>query len=267
MRTSFAFTVLAGFLAAMPTRAENLFPLHFGNPAITYGMAGELNQLVALLGDQALRDVMCRLSGSRFTPGRLSSALGMPEGQVLRRVNILRGWGLVRMVRYNSAATVVEPTPGEGSQTLRRWAKRYCSEGDSCGLPAAHADDQEKMTSNSDHQEDGRMEAAAESGGMVRQSGGVSVHDPERTGVQGTVLWYSLSKGYGFISPDDGSKEVFVHFNDVRRSGLSYLRKSQKVTFDLIRAKSGRRAAVNLDIAGTSGILEGQVVRSTVLSP
>ena len=267
VRTSVALTVLASFLAAMPVRAESPYPTILGGPEATFGMASEFNQLFRLLSDQALRDIMCHLSGARFTPGRLRTVLNMPEGQVLRRINTLRGWGLVRMVRHGSTTTIVEPMPGEGSQTLRRWANRYCSEGDSCGRPAVNAEDHKKVAANSDHQEDGRMGVAAEAGGMVRQSGRESVHETERKGIQGTVLWYSLSKGYGFISPDDGSKEVFVHFNDIRRSGLSYLRNRQKVTFDLIRAKSGRRAAVNLNVAETSGNTEGQIVRRIVLSP
>ena len=84
----------------------------------------------------ALRDIMCRLSSQRFTPGSLSSALGMPEGQVLRRIKTLQGWGLVRMVRRDSATTIVEPLPGDGAGTLRRWAIKYCPMGDECGRPA-----------------------------------------------------------------------------------------------------------------------------------
>ena len=133
MTRYFAITILAAFLAAMPARAENPYPDPLGDPGTTYGMASEFNQMVALLSDGALRDIMCRLSSARFTPGNLSSALGMPEGQVLRRINTLRDWGLVRMVRHNSATTIVEPIPGDGSQTLRRWAGKYCGVGDSCG--------------------------------------------------------------------------------------------------------------------------------------
>ena len=265
--TSVAVALLGGFLATMPVRADNPYPPSLGGPGTTFGMASEFNQLFAILSDEVLRDIMCRLSGARFTAGRLSSALGMPEGQVLRRINTLRGWGLVRMVRHDSATTIVEPMPGEGLQTLRRWADRYCSEGDSCGRPAANAADQKNVAANSEPQEDGRMDVAAELGGVVLQKGGESIHEPESTRVQGTVLWYNLSKGYGFINPDDGSKEVFVHFNDVRRSGLSYLKKHQRVTFDLVRVKSGKRAAVNLDIAESFGIPEGKVVRRIAVSP
>ena len=94
---------LACFIAAMPARANNPYPANPGGPGTTYGMASEFSQLVALLSDGALRDLICRLSGARFTLGKLSSALGMPEGQVPRRINTLRGWGLVRMLQHDSA--------------------------------------------------------------------------------------------------------------------------------------------------------------------
>ncbi len=152
MKTYVAVTVLAGFLASMPVRAENPYPTSLGGPGTTFGMASEFNQLFAILSDEALRDIMCRLSGARFTPGRLSAALGMPEGQVLRRINTLRGWGLVRMVRHDSATTIVEPIPGERSQTLRRWANRYCSDGDSCGRPTANADSHRSDSGTSNNQ-------------------------------------------------------------------------------------------------------------------
>ncbi len=104
----------------------------------------EFDRLAALLGDDVLRDMVCRLSSARFTPGRLSSALGIPEGQVLRRLNTLRGWGLVRLVRYDSATTVVEPLPGRGAETLGRWASRYCSQGNACGIPTVNSSSHER---------------------------------------------------------------------------------------------------------------------------
>ncbi len=95
----------------------------------------EFDRLVVLLADEALRDMVCRLSGAGYTPARLSMALGLPEGQVLRRINTLRDWGLVRLVRRDSAKTTVEPLPGEGGRTLGRWAERYCDNGNGCGKP------------------------------------------------------------------------------------------------------------------------------------
>ena len=99
--------------------------------------ATEIDRLVAMLGDPVLREVVCRLSSERFTPANLSSALGLPEGQVWGRINRLRRWGLVRMVRRDSATDVVEPMPGAGEQSLKGWAFKYCPQGDECGRPVA----------------------------------------------------------------------------------------------------------------------------------
>lgn len=93
----------------------------------------EIDRLTALLADEVLRDLICRLSYERYTPASLSAALNLPEGQVLHRIKTLRGWGLVRMVRQDSATTVVEAIPGSGTQTLHRWASQYCPHGDGCG--------------------------------------------------------------------------------------------------------------------------------------
>ena len=251
MKTCFAFTMLAGFLAAMPARAGNPYPTSLGDPGTTFGMASEFNQLFAILSDEALRDIMCRLSGARFTPGRLSSALGMPEGQVLRRINTLRGWGLVRMVRHDSTTSIVEPIPGAGSQTLRRWANKYCSEDDFCGRPVANPDSQGKPVADSDRQGDGRTDVAP--GGFAPATGGHSPREEKKKAVRGTVIWFSLDKGFGFIKPEDGSKDVFVHRDHVLRSGLADLRKGQKVTFDLVSDRDGKMAAENLAVADGSG--------------
>ena len=251
MKTYFA--MLAGFLAAMPARAENPYPANLGGPGTTLGMASEFNQLVALLSDGALRDIMCRLSGARFTPGNLSSVLGMPEGQVLRRINTLRNWGLVRMVRLDSATTIVEPNPGGGGQTMRRWANRYCSAGDSCGTPVTSADSQRKPVANPDRQGEGRKEIAVSGGGGTLHFGGESAVGEKKKAVSGTVIWFSLDKGYGFIKPEDGSKDVFVHLDAVERAGLADLREGQKVTFKLVPGRGGKMAADNLAIADSHG--------------
>jgi len=63
---------------------------------------------------------------------------------------------------------------------------------------------------------------------------------------QGTVKWFNAQKGYGFIQPDDGSKDVFVHISAVERAGLRGLNEGQKVTFDLERGQQGKTSAVNL---------------------
>ena len=126
---------LALLTAATPAVEAAPYP-NFGQDC-PHCLPMEIDRLAALLGDDVLRDLVCRLSSQRFTPARLSTALGIPEGQVLRRINTLRGWGLVRLARYDSATTIVEPLPGRGGETLRRWATRYCPSGDACGTPAA----------------------------------------------------------------------------------------------------------------------------------
>jgi CspA family cold shock protein len=66
----------------------------------------------------------------------------------------------------------------------------------------------------------------------------------------GTVKWFNATKGYGFIAPDDGGKDVFVHATAVERSTLGSLNEGQKVSFDLERdARSGKESAVNLQSA------------------
>ena len=65
----------------------------------------------------------------------------------------------------------------------------------------------------------------------------------------GTVTWVNPTKGYGFIQPDDGSKDVFVHISAVEQSGLGQLNEGQKVQFDLERGQQGKTSAVNLKSA------------------
>jgi cold shock protein len=63
----------------------------------------------------------------------------------------------------------------------------------------------------------------------------------------GTVKWYNAQKGYGFIQPEDGSKDVFVHVSAVERAGLYELKEGQKVTFEVVaNRKTGKSAAENL---------------------
>lgn len=63
---------------------------------------------------------------------------------------------------------------------------------------------------------------------------------------KGTVKWFNGQKGYGFIQPDDGTKDVFVHISAVERAGLTGLNEGQKVSFDVARGQQGKFSAVNL---------------------
>ena len=62
----------------------------------------------------------------------------------------------------------------------------------------------------------------------------------------GIVKWFNTTKGYGFIAPDDGAKDVFVHISAVTRSGIGSLHEGQRISFELERGQQGRVAAVNL---------------------
>jgi CspA family cold shock protein len=62
----------------------------------------------------------------------------------------------------------------------------------------------------------------------------------------GTVKFFNMNKGFGFIAPDSGGKDVFVHISALERSGLRSLSDGQKVSFDLERDRQGRDSATNL---------------------
>ena len=62
----------------------------------------------------------------------------------------------------------------------------------------------------------------------------------------GTVKWFNSTKGYGFIEPDDGGADVFVHITAVQASGMDGLEEGQKLSFDLEEGKNGKTNAVNL---------------------
>ena len=62
----------------------------------------------------------------------------------------------------------------------------------------------------------------------------------------GTVKWFNAQKGYGFIQPDDGSKDVFVHISAVERAGLTGLKEGQKIGYEVQRGQQGKLSAENL---------------------
>jgi len=67
---------------------------------------------------------------------------------------------------------------------------------------------------------------------------------------KGTVKWFNTQKGYGFIQPEDGSTDVFVHISAVERAGLYELKEGQKVTFEVVpNCKTGKASAENLQAA------------------
>ncbi|MEO8756293.1 MAG: cold-shock protein [Devosia sp.] len=65
----------------------------------------------------------------------------------------------------------------------------------------------------------------------------------------GTVKFYNSTKGFGFIQPDDGSKDAFVHATALERSGIMGLAEGQKVTYDLETGRDGKMSATNLKLA------------------
>ena len=65
----------------------------------------------------------------------------------------------------------------------------------------------------------------------------------------GTVKWFNATKGFGFIQPERGSKDVFVHASALERAGITRLDDGQKVTFDIETGRDGRESATNLALA------------------
>lgn len=65
----------------------------------------------------------------------------------------------------------------------------------------------------------------------------------------GTVKWFNSTKGFGFIAPEHGSNDVFLHISAVERAGIRQLNDGQAVTFDIERGRDGRESATNLQLA------------------
>ena len=66
----------------------------------------------------------------------------------------------------------------------------------------------------------------------------------------GTVKWFNAQKGFGFIQPEGGGADAFVHISDVERSGMSTLRENQRVSYDVEEDQRGKMKATNLKEAG-----------------
>jgi CspA family cold shock protein len=66
---------------------------------------------------------------------------------------------------------------------------------------------------------------------------------------KGTVKWFNTTKGFGFIAPEGGSRDVFVHITALERAGLRELKDGQAVTFDIEAGRDGRESATNLALA------------------
>ncbi|HBM61385.1 cold-shock protein [Salipiger marinus] len=65
----------------------------------------------------------------------------------------------------------------------------------------------------------------------------------------GTVKWFNQTKGFGFIQPENGNKDIFVHISAVERAGISHLPDGQKVTFEIETGRDGRESARDLALA------------------
>ena len=70
----------------------------------------------------------------------------------------------------------------------------------------------------------------------------------ESTMATGTVKWFNPAKGFGFIEPEDGSRDAFVHISAVERAGLSLLSEGQKVSYELQPGQNGKSSAENLSV-------------------
>lgn len=65
----------------------------------------------------------------------------------------------------------------------------------------------------------------------------------------GTVKWFNTTKGFGFIAPESGGKDVFIHISALEKSGMTTLNDDQKVTFDVEAGRDGRESATNIALA------------------
>ncbi|KKB80460.1 cold-shock protein [Devosia soli] len=67
--------------------------------------------------------------------------------------------------------------------------------------------------------------------------------------ITGTVKFFNTTKGFGFVTPDTGGKDAFIHISALERAGMSSLAEGQKISYDLERSRDGRESAVNIQLA------------------
>jgi CspA family cold shock protein len=72
---------------------------------------------------------------------------------------------------------------------------------------------------------------------------GSSINNQGEQMATGTVKWFNDAKGYGFITPDDGSEDLFAHFSAINMSGFKTLKEGQKVSFDVVQGPKGKQAS------------------------
>jgi CspA family cold shock protein len=80
----------------------------------------------------------------------------------------------------------------------------------------------------------------------MSRRGNHSFHERKHTMPIGTVKFFNTDKGYGFIAPEDGGKDSFVHMSAVQAAGMQTLEKDQRVSYDVERGQNGKESAVNL---------------------
>mgnify|MGYP006327810935 CR=1 FL=1 len=81
-----------------------------------------------------------------------------------------------------------------------------------------------------------------------RRNGALGKLNEEERMATGTVKWFNTTKGYGFIAPDDGGTDVFVHISAVERAGLKSLADNQKVSYEMQSGRDGRSSAGDLKL-------------------
>ena len=83
---------------------------------------------------------------------------------------------------------------------------------------------------------------------VASREGRASHHQEKLTMPTGTVKWFNATKGYGFIEPEDGSKDAFVHISAVERAGLGTLREGQRISYEVRPGRDGKTSAEELSV-------------------